>query len=103
MSLKIKFPDGKMWTDIKEGSYSFQNKDWSIPTLRMAIHPEWLEMMDKLQVGDVVTTHENHVGVITKIYEITSLGMRKYEVLIGSKKEIFFSMSLKKIEDKKVE
>jgi len=110
MSLKIKNPNGKIWIDPKLTSYNYpieisniKHQDWSAPTLKMSIHPDWLEMMDKLQVGDVVTTHENHVGVITKIYEITSLGMRKYEVLIGNKKEIYFSMSLKKIEDKKHE
>ena len=105
MSLKIKFPDAKLWEKLQDNSYTFPNKlydnlEWPQPTLRMSIHPDWLKAMDQLEIGDVVTTHENHVGVITKIYDITSLGMKKYEVLIGNKKEIFFSMSLKKIEEK---
>ena len=107
MSLKIKPTDGNLWTKLQDSSYKFPMEsinelEWpQPPTLKMSIHPDWLRLMDKLQVGDVVTTHENHVGVVTKVFEITSLGMRKYEVLIGNKKEIFFSMSLKKIEEKK--
>jgi hypothetical protein len=105
MSIKLNFPDGKIWTKLQDPTYSFpmgesSELEWPQPTLRMSIHPGWLDLMDRLEVGDVVTTHENHVGVITKVFEITSLGMRKYEVLIGNKKEIFFSMSLKKIENK---
>lgn len=109
MSLKIKTQDG-LWKNAKEGDYKFDIKPladgggfvWpEAPSLKMSIHPDWLKLMDKLQVGDVVTTHENHVGVVTKVFEITSLGMRKYEVLIGNEKEIFFSMSLKKIEEEK--
>ena len=105
MSLKIKPSDGKLWTKLQDPLYDFpyetiKELEWPArPTLKMSIHPDWLKLMDELKVGDVVTTHDKHVGVITKIYELTSLGMRKYEVLIGNKKEIFFSMSLKKIED----
>jgi hypothetical protein len=108
MSLKVKLKD-ELWTKAKQGDYSFDIKPlaegegfvWPERSLKMSIHPGWLKMMDQLSVGDVVTTHEGHVGVITKVFEITSLGMKKYEVLIGNKKEIFFSMSIKKIEEEK--
>ena len=109
MSLKLKPTGEKLWTEPQEPLYDFPIETirglvWpEPPTLKMSIHPGWLSLMDQLEVGDVVTTHENHVGVITKVFEITSLGMRKYEVLIGNKKEVFFSMSLKKIEDNKNE
>tara|TARA_R100001460_G_scaffold74284_1_gene115344 strand:+ start:288 stop:626 length:339 start_codon:yes stop_codon:yes gene_type:complete len=104
MSLKLKISDIKLWDKLQEGSYTFpsglySDLEWPQPTLKMSIHPDWLKMMDDLEVGDVVTTHENYVGVITKIFDVTSLGMKKYQVLIGDKKEIYFSMSLKKIED----
>ena len=64
----------------------------------MSIHPGWLELMDKLEVGDVVTTHKGEIGVVTRIYDITSLGMKKYEILIGNTREIFFSINLKKLD-----
>ena len=69
-------------------------------TMEMAIHPGWLELMDKLEIGDVVTTYKGDIGIITKIYDITSLGMKKYEILIGSEREIFFSINLKKMGNK---
>ena len=106
MSLKIKITDENLWTKLQDPLYSLpfetiRELEWpEPPTLRMSIHPDWLRLMDKLEVGDVVTTHNDQVGVITRIFEMTSLGMKKYEVLIGNKKEILFSMSLKKIEDK---
>lgn len=111
MSLKIKFKDG-VWSKLAEGDYSYEDFSatpinigspitWpEMPALRMAIHPDWLKLMDDLEVGDVVTTHENQVGVITKISDISSLGMKKFEVLIGNDREIFFSINLKKIEEK---
>ena len=67
----------------------------------MSIHPDWLALMDQLEVGDVVTTHTSEsLVLITKIYQdrISLLGMKKYEVLIGNEKEIFFSINLKKVE-----
>ena len=108
MSLKIKFKD-ELWCNIKEGDYKYDITpiaagDGMIypdpPTLKMSIHPGWLSLMDKLEVGDLVTTHMGAIGVVTKVYEITSLGMKKYEVLIGNDKEIFFSINLKKVEKK---
>jgi hypothetical protein len=110
MSLKIKFKD-EVWTSMKDGDYKYDitpitgegHFDWpAAPSLKMSIHPGWLAMMDKLVVGDIVTTHKNDIGVITKVYDITSLGMKKYEVLIGNDKEVFFSINLKKVEENKV-
>ena len=109
MSLKIKFKDG-VWSKLAEGDYSYDDFPSTInigspitwpemPSLRMSIHPDWLKIMDELEVGDVVTTHEDQVGVITKVSEITSLGMKKFEVLIGNEREIYFSINLKKIEE----
>ena len=101
MSLKLKPTGEKLWTEPQDPLYdlpieTIRGLVWpEPPTLKMSIHPGWLSLMDQLEVGDVV--------VITKVFEITSLGMRKYEVLIGNKKEVFFSMSLKKIEDNKSE
>ena len=111
MSLKIKLQEG-IWSKVSEGDYSYrdlQNSSTNIrgpfqwpeyPSLKMSIHPAWLKLMDQLEVGDVVTTHENQVGVITKVSDITSLGMKRFEVLIGNEKETFFSINLKKIEEK---
>lgn len=110
MSLKIKLKDGT-WEKLFEGDYSFNDLyesnisisspiQWpEYPSLKMSIHPGWLKLMDQLEVGDIVTTHDNHVGVITKVSEVMSLGMKKFEVLIGNKKEVYFSINLKKIEE----
>jgi hypothetical protein len=70
-------------------------------TLRMAIHPFWIEQMDSIDVGDLVTTHTGEVGIVTKVLPMTELKVKRVEVLIGAKREIYFSMSLKKIEDEK--
>ncbi len=70
-------------------------------TIKMAIHPFWLEQMDAIDVGDLVTTNIGEVGIVTKILPMTELKVKRVEVLIGAKREIFFSMSLKKIEDEK--
>ena len=109
MSLKIKFKDD-FWTKLKEGDYSYDIPPISdsvfypdTPTLKMSIHPGWLKLMDQLEVGDIVTTHTDAIGVVTRVYELTSLGMKKYEVLIGNEKEVFFSINLKKVEENKVE
>ena len=99
MSFKLK-PLGSLWNNLSEGDYSYvdQLDSLSNSTLKMSIHPGWLELMDKLEVGDVVTTHKGEIGVVTRIYDITSLGMKKYEILIGNTREIFFSINLKKLD-----
>ena len=103
MSLKIK-PSGSLWNNVSDGDYNFDDMlnrgiQWpSTPTLKMSMHPGWLELMDQLEVGDIVTNHRADIGVITKIYDITALGMKKYEVLIGNEREIFFSINLKKVD-----
>ena len=111
MSLKVKFND-KLWIDAKDGDYKYDITPTPTgdaymypdpPSLKMSIHPDWLELMDRLEVGDIVTTHFGDIGVVTKVYNITSLGMKKYEVLIGNEKQIFFSINLKKVEETKVE
>ncbi len=109
MSLKVKFND-KLWIDVEDGDYKYDITPIGDaylypdpPTLKMSIHPGWLKLMDRLEIGDIVTTHTGDIGVVTKVYEITSLGMKKYEVLIGNQKEIFFSINLKKVEDKRIE
>ena len=105
MSYQIKYPYGpdKLWCNINEGDYSYDNgidDHWpDSMTIKMSIHPGWLELMDKLEIGDVVTTHKGDIGVVTKIYDITSLGMKKYEILIGNEREIFFSINLKKMDN----
>lgn len=109
MSLKIKFKDG-IWSKVADDSYSYADFPSTIdvsspitwpemPSLKMSIHPDWLKIMDELEVGDVVTTHDNQVGVITKVSDITALGMKKFEVLVGNDRQIYFSINLKKIED----
>ena len=100
MSLKIKLTES-LWSNASDGDYSYVNQldSLSNSTLKMSIHPGWLELMDKLEVGDIVTTHKNEIGVVTKIYDITSLGMKKYEILIGNTREIFFSINLKKVDE----
>ena len=102
MSFKVNTPES-LWSNIDEGDYSYNDTIdqglWTKPsTLKMSIHPGWLELMDKLEVGDIVTTHKSDIGVVTKIYDITSLGMKKYEILIGNEREIFFSINLKKMD-----
>ena len=99
MSLKIKLSES-LWSNTSDGDYSYVNQldSLSNSTLKMSIHPGWLELMDKLEVGDIVTTHKNEIGVVTRIYDITSLGMKKYEILIGNTREIFFSINLKKVD-----
>ena len=99
MSLKIKLTES-LWSNASDGDYSYVNQldSLSNSTLKMSIHPGWLELMDKLEVGDIVTTHKNEIGVVTRIYDITSLGMKKYEILIGNTREIFFSINLKKVD-----
>ncbi len=111
MSLKIKFKDN-LWSNLGDNEYTYDNlpAPHTYPALNLAypeqsvlsmsIHPDWIALMDQLEVGDVVTTHTGVIGVITRIYEdhITLLGMRKYEVLIGNEREVFFSINLKKVE-----
>jgi len=111
MSLKIKFKDN-LWANLSDNEYSYDNifvsptyppLDVGYPqrsVLSMSIHPDWLALMDQLEIGDVVTTHTGVIGVITRIYEdrISLLGMRKYEVLVGNEREVFFSINLKKVE-----
>ena len=99
MSLKIKLSES-LWSNTSDGDYSYVNQldSLSNSTLKMSIHPGWLELMDKLEVGDIVTTHKGEIGVVTRIYDITSLGMKKYEILIGNTREIFFSINLKKLD-----
>tara|TARA_R110000824_G_scaffold219367_1_gene406243 strand:+ start:1359 stop:1667 length:309 start_codon:yes stop_codon:yes gene_type:complete len=100
VSLKIKLTES-LWSNASDGDYSYVNQldSLSNSTLKMSIHPGWLELMDKLEVGDIVTTHKNEIGVVTRIYDITSLGMKKYEILIGNTREIFFSINLKKVDE----
>ena len=103
MSLKIKLTE-PLWNNTNEGDYSYNdvvnNGRWhSRMPLSMSIHPGWLELMDKLEVGDIVTTHKGEIGVVTRIYDITALGMKKYEILIGNTREIFFSINLKKVDE----
>jgi len=111
MSLKIRFKDD-LWNKLGDNEYTYDNMcaphtypalNMGYPqqsVLSMSIHPDWIALMDQLEVGDVVTTHTGVIGVITKIYEdrISLLGMRKYEVLIGNEREVFFSINLKKVE-----
>ena len=113
MSLKVRFKEN-VWTQLNDNEYAYDNIAGPHiyppidigypevqPTLSMSIHPDWLALMDQLEVGDVVTTHTGVIGVITKIYEdrISLLGMRKYEVLVGNEREVFFSINLKKVEN----
>ena len=69
--------------------------------LQMSLHPDWIKEMDKLEVGDPVTTHDGRVGIISRVTEQTGLGFKVFDVLIEGREEKYFSINLKKIEVKK--
>lgn len=106
--LKIKLDD-VMWTpstndaNWRDALNNALNTGWnySNPTLKMAIHKDWLKEMEALEVGDVVTTHNGDIGIVSKILEDSSIGIKRFEVIVKDKSEIYFSMNLKKIEEKK--
>lgn len=106
--LKVKIDD-VLWTpsnndpNWRQSLEDSVNTGWSYanPTLKMSIHKEWLRQMEALEVGDVVTTHNGDIGIVSKILEDGSLGIKRFEVIIKDKIEIYFSMNLKKIEERK--
>ena len=104
--LKIKFDD-VMWTpsnpdpNWRDNLNNSLSSEWNYvnTTLKMSIHPGWLEKMDDLDVGDAVTTHEGEIGIISKILPVTSgLQIKRFEVIVKDKAKTFFSINLKKIE-----
>lgn len=95
MSLKIRH-ESKLWTDKKLADHYKQP-----PALRMGIHPGWTIMMDDLSVGDLVSTYEGKIGLVSEILDETELEVRRIKVIIDGKAEVFFSFNLKKIEEKK--
>lgn len=108
MSLKIKFDDVMWAPSVDNNEYSYADLDCSFSsawgyantTLEMSIHPEWLMEMGNLKIGDLVTTHEGDVGIVSDILPIEGLEMKKFEVNVGGKTDIFFSINLKKLESK---
>ena len=108
-SLKVKLKDDVMWTpSVDSPEYSYDDlgcsltSNWNYAgiTLKMSIHPDWLKKMDDLEVGDLVTTHEGDIGVISAIMPTKGLEIKRFEVNIGGKTNIFFSINLKKMEMK---
>jgi len=69
--------------------------------LQMSIHQGWLDQMEDLSLGDLVSTYDDKIGIITKITNETGLGFKVFEVLIEGEKLKYFSINLKKIEVKK--
>tara|TARA_E500000318_G_C3382102_1_gene142628 strand:- start:142 stop:474 length:333 start_codon:yes stop_codon:yes gene_type:complete len=102
--LKLKFDD-TVWTpstsdpNWRDNLNNSLNSEWNYvnTTLKMSIHPGWLEQMDDLDIGDAVTTHEGEIGIISKILPVTGLQIKRFEVIVENKAKTFFSMNLKKI------
>ena len=104
--LKVKFDD-VMWTpsnsdpNWRDNLNNSLSSEWNYvnTTLKMSIHPSWLERMDDLNVGDAVTTHEGEIGIISKILPVShGLQIKRFEVIIENKAKTFFSINLKRIE-----
>ena len=106
--LKVKFDDVMWAPSVDYPEYSYSDLDCSLNaawgyangTLEMSIHPDWLRQMADLKIGDLVTTHKGEVGIITDILPISGLEMNRFEVSVGGKTDIFFSINLKKLESK---
>ena len=108
-NLKVRVSDDVMWApSVDSPEYNYDDLGCSLTsswnyagvTLKMSIHPDWLRLMDDLKVGDLVTTHEGDIGIISAIKPTTGLEIKRFEVNIDGKTNVFFSMNLKKMETK---
>ena len=104
MSLKIKLDDDQRWAP-EEPSYCYGSLTVSSGivynadhTFRIEFHPHWMNLMNQLEVGDVVTDEKERVGLLTKEVE-TSMGMRQFLVSFAGEEEVCYSFLLKKVEE----
>ena len=104
MSLKIKTDDDQMWAP-EDSLYSYGSLSLSSGivydadnTFEIQFHPYWMELMNNLEVGDVVTDERNRIGLLTKEL-VTAMGMKQFVVSFSGEEEVCFSFLLKKIEE----
>lgn len=115
MSLKIK-GDDVMWTPpVDSPEYHYGELDCALstgayelhsPTMKVVFHPKWIERMNKIEIGDLVTDEAGRVGLVIKeelqkpeLIEI--LGVRRFVVSFSGKEEVCHSFVLHKIEETK--
>lgn len=65
--------------------------------IKMSMHADWKKIMEDLKVGDIVSTFEGKIGIITEVTPMDSFGFKQFSVLVEGNIKYYFSMSLKKI------
>ena len=104
MSLRIKLDDDQMWAP-ENSSYCYGSLSLSSGivydvdnTFRIQFHPHWMQAMNDLEVGDIVTDDKDRIGLLTKEVE-TTIGMKQFVVSFSGEEEVCFSFLLKKVEE----
>ena len=102
MSLKIKLEDSQMWSP-EEADFYYGSMTVSSGivydtdhTFKVQFHPYWMELMNELEVGDVVTDPKGRVGLLVKEVE-ANIGMRQFVTSFSGQEEIFYSFLLRKV------
>mgnify|MGYP003112222437 CR=1 FL=1 len=104
MSLKIKLDDSQMWTpDDSPFCYGSMTVSSGIVydadhTFKIKFHPHWMELMNDLCVGDIVTDSKGRVGLLLKEVE-TTIGMKQFVTSFSGEEEILYSFLLRKVEE----
>ena len=65
--------------------------------IKMSMHPEWKKIMEDLKVGDIVSTYDGKIGIISEVKSLDSFGFKQFSVLVEGSIKYYFSISLKKI------
>ena len=114
MSFKIK-TDDVMWTPRDDETYIYGELDCSLssgnyelhsPAMEIVFHPKWVEQMNNIEVGDLVTDEVGRVGLVMK-EERNSPGMiklknvRRFLVSFSGEEEVCHSFVLHRLEEAK--
>lgn len=114
MSLKIK-SDDVMWAPKDDGFYVYGELDCSLvsgnyelhsPSMEIVFHPKWVEQMNKIEVGDVVTDETGRVGLVMKEARNTPgmiklKSVRRFVVSFAGQEETCHSFVLHRLEESK--
>ena len=65
------------------------------------IHPDYFENLPTFQIGDLVTTADGKLGIITTDRDNDGYGISFYEVLVEDKRMYYSILQLKKFEKEK--
>ena len=114
MSLKIK-SDDVMWAPpVDSSTYHYGELDCTLNTgnyefgasMEIKFHPKWVEQMNKIEIGDVVTDETGRVGLVMEERTPTPSmikvsGVRRFLVSFAGEEEVCHSFVLHKIKEKK--